>query len=160
MGKDLKIKDSVSSPPYKVWGSFFDKKSFAWVNKLFWENFWLDVLHGFFYQIMQGGKLMVDRLQRLSQVSFSSHWPWPGLLIYHSKSLHCKWGIEFEKHLLHFLPLGLGCSCKACLLFWKIIVVTYFWCLLDLQIYGPLLEKWVRALHAESEESWLKPRSR
>ena len=147
-------------PPTKYGEAFLIKKALhGWTNffgKIFGWMFYMV----FFYQIMQGGKLMVDRLQRLSQVSFSSHWPWPGLLIYHSKSLHRKWGIEFEKHLLHFLPLGLGCSCKACLLFWKIILVTYFWCLLDLQIYGPLLEKWVRALHAESEESWLKPRSR
>ena len=33
-------------------------------------------------QIMQGGKLMVKRFQRSNQVSFSPHWPWPGLLIF------------------------------------------------------------------------------
>ena len=37
------------------------------------------------------------------------------------------------------------------------------WCLdyralLDLRIYRPEVEKWVKTLHSESERSWLKPR--
>ena len=46
MGKILKIKNIVSSHPYKVWGNFFQKKSFAWGNKLFGANFLGDVFHG------------------------------------------------------------------------------------------------------------------
>ena len=39
VGKDLKIKHSVSSPPYEVWGNFFSLKSFASENKLFRQTF-------------------------------------------------------------------------------------------------------------------------
>ena len=37
-------------------------------------------------QIKQGAKLMVKMFQRLSQVSFFSHLPLPGLLEYYLKS--------------------------------------------------------------------------
>ena len=39
MGKDMKIKNSVSSPPFKVYGNIFRKKAF-------WANLLEDVLHG------------------------------------------------------------------------------------------------------------------
>ena len=73
MGKGLKINHSVSSPPYKVWGNFFHKKAFHWGTKFFGQ-----IYGGMFYmgtndQIMQGGKLIVKRFQRLSQVIFSSY---------------------------------------------------------------------------------------
>ena len=38
MGKDLKIKQSVSSPPYKVWGSFVTKKH-CMVEETLLDNF-------------------------------------------------------------------------------------------------------------------------
>ena len=55
MGKDLKIKGSVSSPPYEVWGNFFLKKALHGGTKLLGQ-----ILEGMFYmgtndQIMQGG---------------------------------------------------------------------------------------------------------
>ena len=56
LGKDLKVKHSVSSPPTK-YGGTFSLKSFAWGNKLFWVNFWGNVLlgGGTNDQIMQQG---------------------------------------------------------------------------------------------------------
>ena len=73
MEKDLKIKHSASSLPYKVWGKFFHKKDFHGGTNFFGQMFW-----GMFYmgtndQIKQGRKLMVKRIQMSSQVSFSSH---------------------------------------------------------------------------------------
>ena len=55
MGKDLKIKHSVSSPPYKVWGNLFLKQALHGGTNFFGQIFW-----GMFYmgtndQIMQGG---------------------------------------------------------------------------------------------------------
>ena len=46
-------------------------------------KFFGQMFGGIFYmgtndQIMQGGNLMVKRFQRTNQVSFSSHWLWPG----------------------------------------------------------------------------------
>ena len=46
IGKDVKIKHSVSSPSLRSMSNFFRKKSFAWENKLFWKNLWEDILHG------------------------------------------------------------------------------------------------------------------
>ena len=88
MGKKLKIKHSVSCSPYKVQENFCHKKAFHRKTNFLGQIFW-----GMFYmgandQIMQGGKLMVKKFQRSGQVSFSSHSPWPGLLIYHLKSWH------------------------------------------------------------------------
>ena len=62
-----------SAPPsYKVWGSFFNRKALYEEQTFFGQ-----IVGGMFYmrandQIMQGGKLMVKRFQRSSQVSFSS----------------------------------------------------------------------------------------
>ena len=39
MAKDLKIKDSVSSLPYKVWGKFFHKKALHGGNNFFGQIF-------------------------------------------------------------------------------------------------------------------------
>ena len=65
-------KHSVSSPPYKVWAKFFQKKVLYGGT-----NFFGQILGVMFYmynndQIMQWGKLMVKRFQRSSQVSFFS----------------------------------------------------------------------------------------
>ena len=63
MGKDMKIKHSVSSLPYKVWENFFRKKALHGVATIFGQ-----IYGGLFYmgtndQIMQGEKLMVKRFQ-------------------------------------------------------------------------------------------------
>ena len=63
MGKDLKIKYNVSSPPYKLWRNFFIKK-LCMGKQLFWKNFFGDVLLGTNDQIMQVRKLMVKRFRR------------------------------------------------------------------------------------------------
>ena len=74
MGKDLKIKHSVSFPPYRVWGNFFHKKALHGGTNFFGAKFCGGMFYiGTNYPIMQGGNLMVKRFQRSSQVSFSSH---------------------------------------------------------------------------------------
>ena len=73
MGKVLKIKHSVSSPPYKLQGNFFLKKALHGGPNFFGQIFWGMLYMGISDQIMQGGKLMVKRFQRSSQVSVSSH---------------------------------------------------------------------------------------
>ena len=45
MGKDVKIKYTVSSPPYKLWETFFCKK-LCMGEQIFWANLWGDDLHG------------------------------------------------------------------------------------------------------------------
>ena len=72
MGKDLKIKYGVSSPPTKYGGTFFMKKV-CMGEQILGGNFWEMFYMGTNNQIMQGGKLMVKRFQRSSQVNFSSH---------------------------------------------------------------------------------------
>ena len=61
IGIDLKIKHSVSSPPYKVWETFFIKKlcmgEQTFLGKIFFEMFYM----GTNDQIMQGRKLMIKR---------------------------------------------------------------------------------------------------
>ena len=44
--KDLKIKHSVSSPLYKVWGNLFQKNVLHEGTNFFLANFWGDVLYG------------------------------------------------------------------------------------------------------------------
>ena len=62
MGKDMKIKHSVSSSLYRVSGDFFRKNLLHGGKNLFtW---------GLNDQSMQGEKLVVKRFQRSSQVSF------------------------------------------------------------------------------------------
>ena len=117
-----KIKHSVSSPPYKVWGNFFHKKAWHGVKHFFGQIFWRTFYKGTNDQVMYGGngeKLMVKRFQKSIQVIFFFHWLCPGLLIYYLKSWHHKQGIEFEKHILYSLPLRLEISCKVCFLFQK-----------------------------------------
>ena len=70
MLKDMKIKHSASTSPYKVWRNFFCKKVLHGET-----NFFGQIYGGMFYmwtndQIIQGGKLMVKRLQKSSQVTF------------------------------------------------------------------------------------------
>ena len=47
----------------------FSQKSFAWGKKRFWANLWEMFYMGTNDQIMQGGKLMIERFQRPSQFS-------------------------------------------------------------------------------------------
>ena len=83
VGIDLKIKHSVS--PVQ---SFFIKTLHGGANffgQFFREMFYMEIND----QIMQGRKLMAKKFYKVEstrQVSFSSHWPWPGLLIYYLKS--------------------------------------------------------------------------
>ena len=67
MGKDMKMKHSVSSPPYKAWGGeLFCKKALHGETSIFGL-----IYGGMFYmetndQIMQGGKLIIKRFQMSS----------------------------------------------------------------------------------------------
>ena len=103
MGKNLKIKHSVSSASHKLWGNLFVKKFFKRKQR--------QMYRGMFYMgtndyIMQREKLMVKRFQIPSQVNFSSQWPWTGLSIYYLKILRlnlkntfctlCLWGWRFQ----------------------------------------------------------------
>ena len=56
MGKDLKLKNSVSSPPYKVWGNFFHKKALHGETNFFGEKIGGMLYMGTYDQIMQGGR--------------------------------------------------------------------------------------------------------
>ena len=67
MGKDMKMKHSVSSSPYKAWGvNFFWKKALHRGTSIF------GLIYGGMFcmetndQIMQGGKLIVKRFQMSS----------------------------------------------------------------------------------------------
>ena len=73
MGKDLKIKHSVSSSSYKVWEKFFHKKVFHGGTNIFGKIFGGTFYMEAYDQIKQGLKLIVKRFQRSSQVSLSSH---------------------------------------------------------------------------------------
>ena len=73
MRKDLKIKQCLLPPRYRVWGNFFHKKALQGGTNFFGQIFGGMFFMGTNDQIMQGGKLMVKRFQRSSQISFSSH---------------------------------------------------------------------------------------
>ena len=55
MRKHLKIKYSVSSPPYKVSGKFFHEKALHWGENFFRHIFWTMFLMGTNDQVMKGG---------------------------------------------------------------------------------------------------------
>ena len=70
MGKDMKMRHSVSSPPAKYGETFFAKKVLHGKTNVLWHIF-----GAMFYmenndQIMQGRKLMTKRFQRSSQVYY------------------------------------------------------------------------------------------
>ena len=130
-------------------------------------NFLGQIFWGMFYictndQIMEGGKLMVKRFQKLSQVSFSYHGLWQVIGTLIIGILFQKLTLQTEdwiwKTLLHALALGLGISCKVCLLIQKKYSGDQFFDLLIIGLQARFMEKWVKALHSESERSWLKPR--
>ena len=97
----------VSPLPYKVWGNFFRKKALHGetnvFEKIYGRKFYIRTND----QIMKGGKLMVQRFQRSRQVVFPLIDPDLGYC-------YIIW-----KHLLHTMPLRLGISSIACLLFSK-----------------------------------------
>ena len=78
------------------------------------------------YGIMEAFILKVDGEQvskvESSSVSLLSTLTW-GIDILFEK-LTPQIGTEFKKHFLHTMPLRLGSSCKACLLF-----LIFYWCL-------------------------------
>ena len=144
-------------------GNFSHKKALHGGTNFFGEIF----LGGLFYvgthdQIMQGGKLMLNRFQRPSQVSFSFHWPWPGLLIYYLKINTTNRGMNLINTFCRLFLWGWGYHVNSFFFFFFLnIVVTILWCLdyrplLDLCIYRP--DSWVKVLRSESEGSWLRPR--
>ena len=67
-----------------------------------------------------------------------------------------------EKHPLNTIPLELGVSCKAGLLFLNIFSRGLFFYVLILgsfrfaSLWARLMEMLVKALHSVSEESWFK----
>ena len=68
MGKDLKIKHSVSSSN-KIWENFFRRKALHGGT-----NFFGQISERMFYMGTNNQiKLIVKRFQRSSQVNFSSH---------------------------------------------------------------------------------------
>ena len=64
MGKDLKIKHCVFSPPYKIWGNFFHKNVLHGGASFFGQIFGGMLYMGTNDQVMQGGELVVKRFQR------------------------------------------------------------------------------------------------
>ena len=104
------------------------------------QTFYRKIYGGMFYmgtngQIMQMvgmGELMDKRFQRLSQVSLPHIDPELGYwyIIWNVNTTNRR--IEFEKHLLHTIPLGLGISCKAWFLFENIFSADLFFDVLGL----------------------------
>ena len=136
----MKIKHSVSSPPAK-YGECFRKKALLgrihFLGQIYGRMFYM----GTNDQIMQGGKLMVKRFQRLSQVSFPLIDPDLGYWYIIWKVNTTNRGLNLKKQLLLTLPLGLGISCKVCLFKNKLQWCSILWCLhyralLDVHIYG------------------------
>ena len=72
MEKDIKIKNSVSSPPYKVWENYFLKKALHGLTNVFrqiyGEMFYMEAND----QIMQVEKLMLKRFQSRVKLIFLS----------------------------------------------------------------------------------------
>ena len=72
MEKDIKIKNSVSSTPYKIWENYFRKKALHGLTNVFRQ-----IYGGMFYmeandQIMQVEKLMLKRFQSRVKLIFLS----------------------------------------------------------------------------------------
>ena len=109
IGKDMKIKHSVSSPPLQSIGELFSQKSFAWGNKHFGANLLGCFTWGIMIRSCKGGRLMVKRFQKLSRVIFPiidldlgySHIIWKvntanrGLNLKNTFCTLCLWGWNF-----------------------------------------------------------------
>ena len=135
----MKIKHSVSSAPAEYGETFCRQKALHGR-----ANFFGQIYGGMFYigtndQIMQGGKLMVQRFQRLSQVSFSlidpdlSYWYiiWKinttnrGLSLKNTFCTLSLWGWEFHVQPVFFFKKTLGVTCS--LMSWDSFRFTYLW---------------------------------
>ena len=158
----MKIKHSASTSPYKVWRNFFCKKALHGET-----NFFGQIHGGMFYmwtndQIIQGGKLMVKRLQKSSQVTFPLIDPDLGYWYLVWKINTTNRGLNFKNTFCILSLWGRGFLVKPVFFLKKILVVTCFcrsWgSFTCAYLWARLMEKWVKALHSESEESWLKPR--
>ena len=114
-GESMKIKHSVSSSLYKVWGNVFRKKALHGRTKVLDKFMGESFTWGLMIRPCKG-ELINKRLQRSRQVSFPLIDPNLGdwYIIW---KLTPQIGIEFEKHLFHTMPLLLWISCKACPLF-------------------------------------------
>ena len=94
MGKDLKIKHSVSSPPPTYRGTFLIKE-LCMGKQTFLGKF-------------LGGCFTWGLMIRSCKVSFSSHWSWPGLLIYYFEKLTPKIGDWIWKTPFAHFASGVG----------------------------------------------------
>ena len=153
----MKIKHSASTPPYKL----FCKKALHGKT-----NFLGQICWGMFYmwtndQIIQGGKLMVKRFQKSSQVSFPLIDPDLGYWYIVWKIKTTNRGLNFKITFCILCFWGRGFLVKPVFFLKKILVVTCFlraWGSFTFAyLWSKLIVKWVKALHSESEESWLKP---
>ena len=72
MGRDMKIKHSVSSPICKVWENFFRKKALHRETNGFGQTYWGNILHGEQLPDHAREKLMVKRFQRPITLVFLS----------------------------------------------------------------------------------------
>ena len=124
MGKDMKIKHSVSSRPAK-YGECFRKKALLgrihFLGQIYGRMFYM----GTNDQIMQGGKLMVKRFQRSSQVSFPLIDPDLGYWYIIWKVNTTNRGLNLKNTFCTLCLWGWGFHVKSVFFFKKIIVVTY-----------------------------------
>ena len=65
-------------------------------------------------------RLIAKRFQRLFHVQFPSCWRWSGVILF--EKLAPKIEVEFQKHLLHTMILGVGILCKACKVFVGVLI--------------------------------------
>ena len=135
MYKDMKIKHSASSPPYKVWENCFCKKALHGGTNFFGQIYVEKFYMGTNDQVMQGVTLMIERFQTSGQVCFLLIDPaWPELLIYYLKvnttnrglnlkNTFCKlchWGWTF-----HLKPV-LFSKIFSCNLFFGVLIIGLF----------------------------------
>ena len=134
MGKDMKIKHSVSSPLTKYGGTFFVKK-LCMGEQTFLGKF----MGGYFTW-----GLMVRHPRVGCKVNTTNR-------VLNLKNTHHTlflWGWGFHVKSVYFFKKNLVVTCS--LMKWGSFRFTYLW--------AKLMEKWVKALHSESERSCFKPR--
>ena len=157
MESDLKIQHSVYSTPYKVWGTFFKKKSFAWRTNFFGQIFW-----GMFYigtndQIMQEwlrgfkGRVklicpFIDPDLGYWYIIWKVNTTSRGLNLKNTFCTLCLWGWGFHvKSVFFFLKK----KYSGDLFFDVLIRGSYRFT----NLRAWLMEMWVKKLHSESEGS-------
>ena len=162
----MKIKHNVSSHPslYKVLGNFFCKISWNRKTIFFGQIYGRMFYMGTNDQIMQGGKLMVKRFQRSSQVSFPHIDLCLGYWYIIWKANTTNKGLSLKNTFCTLFLWGWGFHVKPVFFFKKFLVVicslvswlegsfrfTYLW--------TRVMEKWIKALHSELEVPFLRPR--